>query len=98
MEKVPVLPARSVLGPVMLAPTFGAWFTFWTVMLTVPDTLPPWPSVTVTRRVYVPLAVTFGAVQVGVAELVLLKVPTGEAGDVWLHAVGERIAIRRRRP
>ena len=51
MENVPVSPATSVAGPLMLAATVGGWFTFWTVMSTLPCTLPPCPSETVTRSV-----------------------------------------------
>ena len=86
MEKEPVSPASSVLGPVMVAATVGGWFTLWTVMSRVPCTLPPCPSETVTRSVYVPSAVTSGAVQRGVGRGGAAEDAYRLAGAVWVQA------------
>ena len=57
----------------------------FTVTETVPLAEPPRPSDTVTRSWKSVLVDTRGAVHMDVAELGLLKLPVGEAGDACVH-------------
>jgi hypothetical protein len=45
----------------------------------------PCPSETVTVSTNGVTAATLGAVQVGLAEVIALKLPCGDAGDVWVQ-------------
>ncbi len=53
--------------------------------ITALGTEPPFPSETVTTRVKGVAAEMVGAVQVVELELWALKVPWGEAGEVWVQ-------------